>query len=71
MAWPRVGRYRRILLPQSVPIRAVQARAAVAPGYFDYPKICLTGLWLEDAGFLLGQPYEIEVSRGKLVLRTV
>jgi hypothetical protein len=40
-------------------------------GYFDYPKICLTGLWLEDAGSLLGQPYEIEVSRGKLVLRTV
>ena len=33
--------------------------------------VCLTGLWLEEAGFLLGQPYEIEVARGKLVLRTV
>jgi hypothetical protein len=29
------------------------------------------GAGMEDAGFLQGQPYEIQVSRGKLVLRTV
>jgi hypothetical protein len=43
----------------------------LAAGHFDYPMVRLTGLWLEDAGFLQGQPYEVEVSRGKLVLRTV
>jgi hypothetical protein len=33
--------------------------------------VCLSGLWLEDAGFLIGQRFEIEVSEGGLVLRTV
>jgi len=33
--------------------------------------VCLSGLWLEDAGFLIGQRFEIEVSAGRLVLRTV
>jgi hypothetical protein len=40
-------------------------------GYFDYVKICLTGLWLEDAAFLQGQRYEVEVPRGELVARTL
>ena len=40
-------------------------------GYFDYPKICLTGLWLEDAAFLLDQRYEVEGPRGELVPRTL
>ena len=40
-------------------------------GKFDYPKLCLYGLWLEDAGFLIGQRYEIEVGEGRLVLQTV
>lgn len=43
----------------------------VADGKFEYPKVCLSGLWLEDAGFLIGQRFEIEVSEGRLVLRTV
>jgi hypothetical protein len=43
----------------------------LADGKFDYPKLCLSGLWLEDTGFLIGQRYEIEVSEGRLVLRTV
>jgi hypothetical protein len=40
-------------------------------GYFNYPKVCLTGLWLEDAGFLQGQPFEVEVAEGRLVLTAV
>lgn len=43
----------------------------LSDGKFDYPKVCLSGLWLEDAGFLIGQRFEIEVSEGRLVLRTV
>ena len=33
--------------------------------------VFLTGLWLEEAGLLLGQPYDIEVGRRELVLGTV
>ena len=40
-------------------------------GKKEYPKVCLSGRWLEDAGFLIGQRFEIEVSEGRLVLRTV
>jgi hypothetical protein len=40
-------------------------------GKFDDPKVCLSGLWLEDAGCLTGRRFEIEVSEGRLVLRTV
>lgn len=40
-------------------------------GYVDYPLIRLSGRWLDDAGFLQGQRFEVEVSEGKLVLRTV
>lgn len=43
----------------------------LADGKFEYPKVCLSGLWLEDAGFLIGQRFEIEISEGRLVLRTV
>ena len=32
---------------------------------------CPSGLWLEDAGLGLGQRFEILVSYGRLVLRTV
>lgn len=35
------------------------------------PLIRLSGLWLEDVGFLQGQPFEVGVSRGRLVIRTV
>jgi hypothetical protein len=40
-------------------------------GYVDYPLIRLSGRWLDDAGFLQGQAFEVEVSEGKLVLRVV
>ena len=43
----------------------------LADGKKDYPKLCLSGLWLEDAGFLIGQRYEIQVSEGRLMLQTV
>jgi hypothetical protein len=43
----------------------------LADGRKDYPKVCLSGVWLEDAGFLIGRRYEVEVSEGQLVLRTV
>lgn len=32
---------------------------------------CLSDLWLEDAGFLTGKRFDIDVSEGRLVLRTV
>jgi hypothetical protein len=34
-------------------------------------RVCLTGLWLEDVGFLQGQELEVEVAEGRLVLTTV
>jgi hypothetical protein len=40
-------------------------------GYVDYPMVRLSGRWLDDAGFLQGQGFEVEVSEGKLVLRAV
>ena len=40
-------------------------------GYKDYPMIRLSGRWLDDAGFLQGQAFEVEVSEGRLVLRAV
>lgn len=40
-------------------------------GYKDYPLIRLSGRWLDDAGFLQGRGFEVEVSNGKLVLRVV
>jgi hypothetical protein len=40
-------------------------------GYKDYPLIRLSGRWLDDAGFLQGQGFDVEVSEGRLVLRVV
>lgn len=51
--------------------RVHRRSAPLAGGYYNYPLIRLSGLWLEDVGFLQGQPFEVEVSRGKLVIRTV
>ena len=34
-------------------------------------KVRLTGLWLEDVGFLQGQVFEVEVGERRLVLTTV
>jgi hypothetical protein len=33
--------------------------------------VCLTGYWLEDAGFPYGQPFQVKVEEGRLVLKTV
>lgn len=35
------------------------------------PMVCLTGYWLEDAGFPYGQPFQVKVEEGRLVLKTV
>jgi hypothetical protein len=35
------------------------------------PKIRLMGLWLEEAGFRIGESVEVEVSPGRLVLTPV
>jgi len=35
------------------------------------PDLRLTGLWLRDAGFDLGQEFEVEVQAGALTLRAV
>lgn len=35
------------------------------------PKIRLMGLWLEEAGFRIGDTVEVEVSPGRLVLTPV
>jgi antitoxin component of MazEF toxin-antitoxin module len=32
------------------------------------PKIRLVGLWLEEAGFRIGESVQVEVSHGRLVL---
>jgi hypothetical protein len=40
-------------------------------GRFNYPKVCLTGRWLEDAGFLQGRSFEVEVFQGRLMLTAV
>ena len=37
--------------------------------YERVPMLRLTGKWLAQAGFLIGQPIEIEVKRGKLIIR--
>ena len=35
------------------------------------PVLRMTGRWLEDAGFGLGQEYEVEVKAGKLTIQAV
>lgn len=35
------------------------------------PDLRMRGLWLEAAGFALGQEFEVEVDVGKLTLRTI
>ena len=35
------------------------------------PMVCLTGFWLEDAGFPYGQQFQVEVEDGRLVLQAV
>ena len=35
------------------------------------PKIRLIGLWLEEAGFRIGESVQVEVSSGRLVLTPV
>lgn len=37
----------------------------------DVPWLNVRGLWLEDAGFNVGDPIEITVTKGKLVVRKV
>jgi toxic protein SymE len=43
----------------------------LASGHQKYPQVNLSGDWLEAAGFPLGQRYEVDVERGRLVLRAV
>ncbi len=82
---PRPSGYRDLYLirsPQPAPKRASAVgtvrRARVhtrtrrlASGYMDFPMIRLSGRWLDEAGFLQGQEFEVEVSESKLVLRAV
>jgi len=35
------------------------------------PMVCLTGFWLEDAGFPYRQEFQVEVEDGRLVLQAV
>lgn len=50
----------------------VQRKSRIlASGHHSYPKLCLSGDWLEAAGFPLGQSYEVDVEHGRLVLRAV
>ena len=35
----------------------------------EVPELRLAGRWLEDAGFDLGQEYEIEVGVGRLTIQ--
>ncbi len=35
------------------------------------PDLRMTGRWLEDAGFGVGQEYEVEVEAGKLTIQAV
>jgi hypothetical protein len=37
--------------------------------YQRLPMLRLTGKWLARAGFPIGQPIEVEVRRGKLIIR--
>jgi toxic protein SymE len=37
----------------------------------NVPWLNIRGLWLEDAGFKVGDPIEIAVSNGKLVIKKV
>ena len=37
----------------------------------DVPWLNVNGLWLERAGFGIGQPVEIEVSEGRLIINAV
>lgn len=50
----------------------VHGRSRVlASGHRSYPRVNLSGDWLGDAGFPLGQQYEVNVERGRLVVRAV
>jgi hypothetical protein len=37
--------------------------------YQQVPMLRLTGKWLDQTGFPIGQPIAIEVRRGKLIIR--
>lgn len=43
----------------------------LASGHHSYPQLNLSGDWLAAAGFPLGQRYEVDVERGRLVVRAV
>ena len=43
----------------------------LASGHQKYPQVNLSGDWLGAVGFPLGQHYEVDVERGRLVVRAV
>lgn len=38
-------------------------------GYVQFPRITLAGLWLEDCGFRIGDPLDVECGDGYLKIR--
>lgn len=40
-------------------------------GNREVPDLRMTGRWLEEAGFPMGQQYEVEISAGKLTLQAI
>lgn len=38
--------------------------------YRDTPTIILKGKWLTEAGFEIGDPIEVELSQGKIVIKS-
>lgn len=36
-----------------------------------FPSIHLSGDWLQDAGFEIGQPVTVEISKGQLIIKAL
>ncbi|NDL50939.1 SymE family type I addiction module toxin, partial [Photorhabdus laumondii] len=39
--------------------------------YSQHPSLHLKGNWLEEAGFATGQPVQVSVEHGQLIIRLV
>ncbi|PHM23414.1 SymE family type I addiction module toxin [Xenorhabdus budapestensis] len=39
--------------------------------YSQHPRLHLKGNWLEEAGFATGQPVQVSVEHGQLIIRLV
>ncbi|MVT12599.1 SymE family type I addiction module toxin [Chitinophaga tropicalis] len=42
-----------------------------SPGYRAVPWLRLGGLWMERSGFKVGDPLEVTVSKGRLMIKKV